>query len=415
MKNIFKNLTFWVLIAIVLGIVAGSFIPELAVFFKKTIPETADLLKKPSEWFIAVIKIFIIPIIFLTIVIGISGMGSLKSVGKTGGKALLYFEIVTTFALLVGIFVANIVQPGVGIDTSKADSSKIDTYTKQAEAFSWLKFLQDNATLQILIVAIAVGIALLYFKPKNMSENEPHPYIEYFKNISKYVFTALHYFMFFAPVAAFSGMAFTIGKFGLASLLALGKLMLTFYLTVFIFVFVVLGGLLWYYKISLWKLLVFIKEELLIVLGTASSETVLPAIIEKLERFGCSKSTVGLVIPAGYSFNLDGTTIYLSMAIIFLAQAYQIDLSWGQIGTIIGILMVSSKGAAGVVGSAFIVLASTLQAVHIIPLEGLALLIGIDRFMAEARSITNLIGNSVATVFIANNENAFDRAKYEQI
>ncbi len=404
LKKVASNLTFWVLISLLAGAILGY-----------TLPDSAIKMKFLSEWFISVIKIFIIPIIFLTITIGISGMGKLKQVGKTGGKALLYFEIVTTFALFIGVFVANIIRPGDGIDTSKANTKDIEKFTAQAAEFSWLKFLQENMTLQVLIVAIIVGIAFLYIKPNNKQEGEMHPFIVFLTKITAFVFKALHYVMFLAPFAAFGGMAFTVGKFGINSLLALGKLMLTFYSTAFLFVFVVLGLLLRYYHISLWKLLVFIKEELLIVLGTASSETVLPAIMEKLEAFGCNKSVVSLVIPAGYSFNLDGTTIYLSMAIIFLAQAYQINLSWAEIGSIIGVLMISSKGAAGVVGSAFIVLASTLKAINIIPIEGLALLIGIDRFMAEARSITNIIGNSVATIFIANSEDSFDRAKYEAL
>ncbi|MEY4927805.1 MAG: hypothetical protein RI894_2241 [Bacteroidota bacterium] len=403
-KKIATNLTFWVLVSLVAGACLGYFAPKTAVEMKRL-----------SEWFISIIKIFIIPIIFLTITVGISGMGKLKQVGKTGGKALLYFEIVTTFALFIGVFVANIIRPGDGIDTSKTNIAEVAKFTAQADDFSWLKFLQDNMTLQVLIFSVVFGIILLYMKPKNAQENEADAIIKFLTMLSGYVFKALHYVMFFAPIAAFGGMAFTVGKFGINSLLALGKLMLTFYSTAFLFVFVILGLLLRYYNISLWKLLIFIKEELLIVLGTASSETVLPAIIAKLERFGCRKSVVSLVIPAGYSFNLDGTTIYLSMAIIFLAQAYKIELSWGEIGSIIGVLMVSSKGAAGVVGSAFIVLASTLKAIHVIPIEGLALLIGIDRFMAEARAITNIIGNSVATIFIANNEGEFDRVKYEAI
>ena len=345
-------------------------------------------------------------------------MSSLQAVGKTGGKALLYFEIVTTFALLIGVAVAYLIKPGSGIDPTKSVAKgiiEVEKYKTQAHDFSFLHFVSENPTLQVLLIAILIGILLIYLKPKNTSEAEPFLVLVWLKKASKYVFKALHIVMFFAPLAAFGGMAYTVGKFGVSALIALASLMLTFYTTVFLFVFVILNLLLRYYDVSLWKLLRFIKAELLLVLGTASSESALPAIMEKLEQFGCEKSVVSLVIPAGYSFNLDGTTIYLSMAIIFLAQAYQIDLSLAQIGSIVGVLMLSSKGAAGVVGSAFVVLASTLQTIHIIPVEGLALLFGVDRFMAEARSITNIIGNSVATVFIANQEKAFHRAKYEQI
>jgi aerobic C4-dicarboxylate transport protein len=233
--------------------------------------------------------------------------------------------------------------------------------------------------------------------------------------VSKYVFKALFKVMVFAPIGAFGGMAFTIAKYGLKALLPLGKLMLTVYSTMALFIFVVLHYILKYYKINLWKFLKYIKEELLIVLGTSSSEAGLPGLMQKLEIIGCSKPVVGLVVPAGYSFNLDGTTIYLSMAVIFLAQVYQVNLGWGELLTIIGILMITSKGAAGVTGSGFVVLASTLTSVKSIPIEGLALLLGVDRFMSEARAITNIIGNAVATIWISNNEGEFDRSKWDKI
>jgi aerobic C4-dicarboxylate transport protein len=360
-----------------------------------------------GKYFIDLVKLFINPIIFLTITLGICGMNDLKKVGTVGGKALLYFEVVTTFALLIGILVAWIIQPGAGVDTSgvstNGDLSKIQS---GAAAFSWLKFFKDNITIQVLLYSILLGIML---GQVSWREKVTVP----LTRISKYVFKALHIVMLFAPIGAFGGMAFTIGKYGIATLMPLGKLMLTVYITMALFVFVVLGLILRYYKISLPKFLNYIKEELLIVLGTSSSEAALPSLMEKLEKMGCAKPVVGLVVPAGYSFNLDGTTIYLSMAVIFLAQVFNVELTIGQVFTVIGVLMVTSKGAAGVTGSGFIVLASTLSAIHVIPVEGLALLLGVDRFMSEARAITNFIGNGVATVWIANNEKAFDRNKME--
>jgi aerobic C4-dicarboxylate transport protein len=333
-------------------------------------------------------------------------MGDLKKVGKTGGKALLYFEIVTTFALLVGIAIAYLVQPGAGVDTSKAAGADVSKYVKSATSFSWIQFFQDNTTLQVLFFSLLLGMVLSRWQDRKKV-------LDPLSSISKYVFKALHWVMYLAPIGAFGGMAFTVGKFGTTALLSLGKLMISVYLTMGVFVFVVLGLILKMYEIRIWDFLQYIKAELLIVLGTSSSEAALPALMEKLERMGCNKSVVGLVVPAGYSFNLDGTTIYLSMACLFLAQAYNVHLDGTQIMTIIGILMVTSKGAAGVTGSGFIVLASTLQAVQVIPVEGLALLLGVDRFMSEARAITNFIGNGVATIWIANNEKEFDRAKME--
>jgi aerobic C4-dicarboxylate transport protein len=393
MKKIFTNLTFWVLTAITAGALLGHFAPT-----------TAIKMQPLGKYFIEIVKVFINPIIFLTISLGISGMGNLKKVGRVGGKALLYFEIVTTLALIIGVGVAWIIQPGSGVNTTNVAGGDISKYTSNASTFSWIKFLKDNVTIQVLIISIAFGIFLSKYNGREKIINP-------LTIASKYVFKALHWVMLFAPIGAFGGMAFTIGKFGIATLMPLGKLMLTVYITMALFVFLVLGLILKYYKISLWKFLKYIKEELLIVLGTSSSEAALPSLMEKLEKMGCSKPVVGLVVPAGYSFNLDGTTIYLSMAVLFLAQVFNVDLSWGQIFTIIGILMVTSKGAAGVTGSGFVVLASTLAAVKVIPVEGLALLLGVDRFMSEARAITNFIGNGVATVFIANNEKEFDRNK----
>jgi aerobic C4-dicarboxylate transport protein len=390
-KKLLTNLTFWVLLAISSGALLGHFFPDKGVAMQPL-----------GKYFIEVVKVFINPIIFLTISLGISGMNDLKKVGRVGGKAILYFEIVTTIALLIGIVVAHLIQPGTGVNTNAIEGGDISKFTKSAEAFSWLKFLKDNLTIQVLIFSILFGIFLSKFKGKDKI-------IEPMKFASKYIFKGLHIVMLFAPIGAFGGMAFTIGKYGIATLMPLGKLMLTVYITMGVFIFVVLGGILQYYKISILQFLNYIKEELLIVLGTSSSEAALPSLMEKLEKMGCAKPVVGLVVPAGYSFNLDGTTIYLSMAVIFLAQVFNVDLSMQQMLTIIGILMVTSKGAAGVTGSGFIVLASTLAAVDVIPVEGLALLLGVDRFMSEARAITNFIGNGVATVFLSNQEKAFDR------
>ena len=393
MKKIFTNLTFWVLTAITAGALLGHFAADTAVKMKPL-----------GTYFIAIVKVFINPIILLTISLGISGMGNLKKVGRVGGKALLYFEIVTTLALIIGIIVAWVIQPGSGVTTTAVQGGDGTQYTTVASEFSWLKFLKDNLTIQVLLLSIAFGIFLSKY-------NNRDKLIKPLSVASKYVFKALHWVMLLAPIGAFGGMAFTIGKYGISTLMPLGKLMVTVYLTMAVFIFLILGSILRYYKISLWQFLKYIKEELLIVLGTSSSEAALPSLMEKLEKMGCSKPVVGLVVPAGYSFNLDGTTIYLSMAVLFLAQAFNVQLSLGQMLTVIGVLMVTSKGAAGVTGSGFVVLASTLAAVKTIPIEGLALLLGVDRFMSEARAITNFIGNGVATIFLANNEKEFDREK----
>jgi aerobic C4-dicarboxylate transport protein len=384
--SIFTNLTFWVLIAILIGVFVGHYYPDNGVQMKVV-----------GDGFISIIKVFIVPIIFLTIVLGIGGMGDLKKVGRIGVKSLLYFEIVSTLALTIGIVVGYLAQPGK-IDKTGLDIQDASKYTQSSsEGFNWVSFFMSNSTLQVLIVAIIVGILLNYHAKREQI-------VAFLYKCSKVVFKALKYVMFLAPIGAFGGMAYTVGKFGLHTLIPLGKLMLTVYVTMFIFIFIVLGGILKYYKINIWHFIKYIKEELLIVLGTSSSEAALPNLMDKLEKIGCSKSVVGLVVPTGYSFNLDGTSIYLSMAIIFLAQLYNVQLSWSEIFTIIGLLMITSKGAAGVTGSGFIVLASTLTAIHKIPLEGLAFLLGVDKFMSEARAITNFIGNGVATIVISKSE-----------
>lgn len=358
--------------------------------------------------FIEVIKVFIYPIIFLTISLGISGMDSLKKVGRVGGKAILYFEVVTTLALLIGIVVSYIVEPGAGVATDSVKDADVSGFAERADDFSWGQFLKDNLVIQVLLFSIVFGLSLSKF-PVNARANTIHV----LSRLSRYVFKGLHFVMYLAPIGAFGGMAYTIGAYGINTLIPLAKLMATVYTTMALFVFVILYFILRYYNVSLWKFLKYIKDELLIVLGTSSSEAGLPSLMEKLERMGCAKPIVGLVVPAGYSFNLDGTTIYLSMAVIFLAQAFNVHLSWENVVTIIGILFVTSKGAAGVTGSGFVVLASTLTAVKIIPVEGLALLLGVDRFMSEARAITNFIGNGVAAIWLANNEKEFDRHKME--
>lgn len=395
MKNIRKNLTIWVLAAIVLGILVGHFSPETGV-----------ALQPLGKYFIEIVKLFINPIIAVTIVTGICGMDNLKKVGRVGGKALLYFEVVTTLALVIGVVVAYLVNPGSGIDTSsvlKDGNKAINT----EQSISWLSFFRDNITIQVLILSIIAGIIIskTQFKLEILNRVQ---------QVATYLFKALHYVMKLSPIGAFGGMAFTIGKYGIAALFPLGKLMLCVYITMFLFVILILGSILKYNKVSIWKFLRFIRNELLIVLGTSSSEAALPSLMTKLETMGCHRSVVGLVVPTGYSFNLDGTSIYLSMAIIFLAQVFNVQLTGEQIITILGVLMVTSKGAAGVTGSGFIILASTLSAVKVIPVEGLPLLLGVDRFMSEARAITNFIGNGVATIFISNSEKLFDSEKMEQ-
>ncbi|GGH15628.1 C4-dicarboxylate transporter DctA [Mucilaginibacter phyllosphaerae] len=404
MKRLFSNLTFQVIIAIILGIFVG-------LYFKGFAP-TAQMI---SKIFISLITMLIAPIIFLTIVLGIAGMSDMKKVGRVGGKALLYFELVTTLALVIGVTVANILKPGANFINNhvKVDTAKLAAYEKAATEMKWGDFIThivpSNAfeafakgdILQVLFFAILFGFGLSRMGEAGQSV------IATFDKLSKVFFNIMKIVMKVAPVGAFGGMAYTISTYGLATLKPLAMLMGSVYLTMFLFVFVVLNFIAYLFKFSLWQYLKYIKEEILIVLGTSSSESALPGMMEKLEKFGCSKSVVGLVIPTGYSFNLDGTTIYLSMSVIFLAQVFKIDLSIEQQLTIIGILMITSKGAAGVTGSGFIVLTSTLAAIKVIPVEGVAILLGVDRFMSEARAITNVIGNGIATIVVAKSEKEF--------
>ncbi|MGV3631635.1 MAG: cation:dicarboxylate symporter family transporter [Bacteroidota bacterium] len=396
MKKVLRHLTFYVILAIIAGIWMGA-----------QFPEQARQMKVISDNFILIIKIFVVPIIFLTVTLGISSMGDLKKVGKIGLKSLVYFEIVTTVALAIGILVALLVQPG-NVNMTELIAKDASKYTSKAdEAFSWFNFLKTNLTIVILVVAIITGIILNYSKSREKA-------VHGLEKVSKFVFLILKYVMYLAPLGAFAGIAFAVGEYGLKTLVPLGKLVVTVYLTMVIFVLLVLGLVMRIYKLRILQFLRYIREEILIVLGTSSSETALPNLMQKLEKLGCKKSVVNLVVPTGYSFNLDGTSIYLSMAVIFLAQLYHVDLSFGEILAIIGLLMITSKGAAGVTGSGFVVLASTLASVKKIPLEGLAFLFAVDKFLSEARAITNIIGNGVATLVIAKSEKEFDSETYHR-
>lgn len=407
MKKLLSNLNFQVITGILLGVVVGSLFPSFG--------PTAKVI---SQKFIDLITMLIVPIIFFTIVLGIAGMSDMKKVGRVGGKALLYFEIISTFALVLGVVVANLLHPGNGVVTKvAADTTKLAVYQKAAADMHWVDFLtgiiphnifeafSKGDILPVLFFAILFGFGL-----SQMGE-EGQSVVAFFDKISKVLFKIMRMVLRVAPIGAFGGMAYTISTYGLKTLQPLALLMGSVYLTSLFFIFGVLNFICYLYKFSLWKYLKFIREEILIVFGTSSSESVLPAMMDKMEKFGCSRSVVGLVIPAGYSFNLDGTTIYLSMSVIFLAQVFHIPLTLMQQITIIGILMITSKGAAGVTGSGFIILASTLTAIKIIPVEGLAIIYGVDRFMSEARAITNMIGNGIATIVIAKSEGEFVELK----
>jgi aerobic C4-dicarboxylate transport protein len=388
-RRLLTNLTFWVLIALIAGIVLGHFAPSTGVKMEVI-----------GKTFIDIIKLFIGPIIFLTIVLGIAGMGNLRKVGRIGLKALVYFEVVTTFALIIGVGIAYLLKPGK-INRSLLPAQDAGKYINgKGHPFSWWDFFMANFTLQVLLVAIVCGL-IVNFLPNRAR------ILSLLSKASHFVFKGLKWVMYLAPLGAFGGIAFTVGKFGIHTLLPLAKLVGSVYLTMILFVLIVLGSIMRYFGENILHFLKYIREELLIVLGTSSSESALPSIMQKLETMGCSKPVVGLVVPTGYSFNLDGTSIYLSMAVIFLAQLYGVELSLTEILSIIGMLMLTSKGAAGVTGSGFIILASTLTAINKIPLEGLAFLLGVDKFMSEARALTNLIGNGVATIVIAKSEREF--------
>lgn len=411
MKRLFKNLTFQVLTAIVIGILLGIFAPQ-----------TAKMMEPLGTIFINAVKMIIAPIIFLTIVIGIAKMGDMKKVGRVGGKALLYFEIVTTIALAIGLIIANIVKPGHGVALVQSDAAaeQIAQYTKGSAEMGFFDFLfhivpsnvfaafANGEIIQVVFFAVLFGFALAALGKVG------EPVVDLFDRLAEVFYKIINMIMRVAPIGAFGAIAFTIGNYGISSLIPLAKLMASVYATMIIFVFVILNIICRMYGFSLWKYLKYIKEELLIVLGTSSSESVLPRMMERMEELGCSKSVTGLVIPTGYSFNLDGTSIYLSMAVIFLAQVSDVHLSIAQQITVIAILMLTSKGAATVTGGGFIVLASTLSAMHVIPMAGLALLLGVDRFMSEARAIINMIGNGIAAIVVAKSEKEFDPKRLEE-
>jgi len=406
MRRLHKNLTVQVLVAISLGIVLGVVAPDVG-----------RKMKPVGDTFVNLVKMVIAPVVFLTIVLGIANMRDLKRVGRVGGKALLYFEIVTTFALAIGLVVVNILKPGRGLVVSALAKSDISSYVTAGKSMTFADFVTHivpssvvdafakGDMLQVVFVAVLFGIALAFVG------EDGRAVMHLFEALSRVFFRIVAIVMMVAPIGAFGAMAYTIGAFGLSALIPLGRLMLGVYTTMALFIFIVLNGILRAYGFSLWSYLKFIREEILIVLGTSSSEAALPRMLAKMERYGCAKSVVGLVIPAGYSFNLDGTSIYLSMASIFIAQAFNIHLGWAQQIQLLGVLMLTSKGAAGVTGSGFIVLASTLSALQVVPIEGIALVLGVDRFMSEARAITNLIGNGAATLVVARSEKAFDDAQ----
>jgi aerobic C4-dicarboxylate transport protein len=396
-KPFYRSLYFQVITAIVIGVLLGHFYPE-----------TGTAMKPLGDGFIKLIKMIIAPIIFCTVVVGIAGMEDMKRVGKTGGYALLYFEIVSTIALVVGLVIVNLVQPGTGmnIDPNSLDTKSIAAYTAPGKMQGTVDFLlavipntvvdafAKGEILQVLLFSVLFGFALHRFGGRGTLV------FDFIEKASHVLFVIVGYIMKVAPIGAFGAMAFTIGKYGVDSLVSLAKLMGTFYATCVIFIFVILGLIARFHGFGIWKFIKYIKEELLIVLGTSSSESVLPRMMAKMENLGVKKSTVGLVIPTGYSFNLDGTSIYLTMAAVFIAQATNTPMTLTQQLTLLGVLLLTSKGAAGVTGSGFIVLAATLSAVGGVPVAGLALILGIDRFMSEARALTNLIGNGVATVVV---------------
>jgi aerobic C4-dicarboxylate transport protein len=405
MRRLHQNLTVQVLVAITLGVILGLVAPGVG-----------RAMKPVGDTFVNLVKMVIAPVIFLTIVLGIANMRDLKKVGRVGGKALLYFEIVTTFALAIGLLVVNVTKPGVGLDVGALAKGDVSKLAEQGKAMSFLEFFTHivpssavdafakGDVLQVVFFAVLFGVALASIGPSGA------PLTDVLERLSQVIFRIVALVMKVAPIGAFGAMAYTVGTFGVRSLLPLGRLMLDVYLTMFLFIFVVLNLILRAYGFSLWEYLKFVREEILIVLGTSSSEAALPRMLAKMERYGCARSVVGLVIPAGYSFNLDGTSIYLSMAALFVAQAFGVHLSIGQQLSVLGVLMLTSKGAAGVTGSGFIVLASTLSAMRVVPVEGVAILLGVDRFMSEARAITNLIGNGAATLVIARSEKSFDEA-----
>lgn len=407
----YRTLYFQVLVAIAIGIALGHYMPDLGAQMRPL-----------GDAFIKLVKMMIGPIIFCTVVSGIAGMESMKSVGRTGVFALLYFEIMSTVALIIGLIIVNLVKPGVGmnIDVSTLDASSVERYASAAQQQSVVDFLlhvipstvfdafAKGEILQILLFALLFGFAL------HMTGERGRVVFDFVESVSQVLFRIIGMIMRLAPIGAFGAMAFTIGSYGIGKLRELAWLMICFYATCVLFIFVVLGAVTRLHGFSIWKFVRYIREELFIVLGTSSSESVLPRMMSKMETAGCSKPVVGLVIPTGYSFNLDGTSIYLTMAAVFIAQATNTPLTLADQLTLLAVLLLTSKGAAGVTGSGFIVLAATLSAVGTLPVTALALILGIDRFMSEARALTNLVGNGVATVVVAKWCNALDEKKLKR-
>ncbi|HEX7114091.1 MAG TPA: dicarboxylate/amino acid:cation symporter [Steroidobacter sp.] len=407
-EPLYKSLYFQVLVAIAIGVALGHFLPE-----------TAEHMKPLGDGFIKLIKMLIAPVIFCTVVSGIAGMENMKAVGRTGVLALVYFEVVSTLALMVGLIIVNVVQPGAGmnVDVDTLDASAVESYARAAEQQSVTDFILNiipttivdafarGEILQVLLVSILFGFALHAAGPR------ARPVYDFIDKLSLVLFRIVAIVMRVAPIGAFGAMAFTIGRYGLSSLASLGLLMACFYATCLLFIFGVLGAIARAHGFSITRFVRYIREELFIVLGTSSSESVLPRMMARMEAAGCSKSVVGLVIPTGYSFNLDGTSIYLTMAAVFIAQATNTPMTLLDQLTLLGVLILTSKGAAGVTGSGFIVLAATLSALGTLPVTALALILGIDRFMSEARALTNLIGNGVATVVVAKWCGALDQER----
>jgi aerobic C4-dicarboxylate transport protein len=413
---IYRSLYFQVIVAIIIGVLLGHFFPEAGAKMKPL-----------GDGFIKLIKMMIAPIIFCTVVSGIAGMENMKAVGRTGVMALLYFEVVSTVALLIGLIVVNVVQPGAGMDidvaslqVSASDASKLQSYSQAAEQQGIIDFLlhvipttfveafASGEILQVLLIALLFGFALHAVGPRGK------PIFEFIDGFSQVLFRIIGMIMYLAPIGAFGAMAFTIGSYGIAKLVDLAWLMGCFYLTCLLFIFLVLGTIARVHGFSITRFIAYIKDELLIVLGTSSSESVLPRMMSKMENAGASKSVVGLVIPTGYSFNLDGTSIYLTMAAVFIAQATNTPMTLMDQLTLLAVLLLTSKGAAGVTGSGFIVLAATLSALGTLPVTALALILGIDRFMSEARALTNLIGNGVATLVVAKWCGALDKQRLDE-
>lgn len=409
-KRWYQILYVQVVIAIVLGVLLGQFYPQVG-----------ESMKPLGDAFIKLVKMIIAPVIFLTVVTGIAGMSNMKTVGRVAGKAMLYFITFSTLALIIGLVVANTLHPGSGlnIDPQSLDAGKVATYVTKAHDSSIVGFLMNiipdttlsplvtGDILQVLFISVLFGIALA------ATGDHGKPILDFFQQLSRPVFKLVAILMKAAPIGAFGAMAFTIGKYGIASIGNLLYLILTFYITAVLFVAIVLGLVARYNGFSIFKLVRYIKDELFLVLGTSSSEAALPTLMQKMERAGCAKSVVGLVIPTGYSFNLDGTNIYMTLAALFIAQACNIELSLQQQILLLLVAMISSKGAAGVTGAGFITLAATLAVVPDVPVAGMALILGIDRFMSECRALTNLVGNACATIVVARWENQLDKKQLD--